>query len=241
MRKSCALAVVSALCLGGYLPVRAAPQDSNHQRPPPRIGIAVKLSSLGAGIEFATRLTRRSNLRTGFNTFAFDHDFTKDKVAYVGHLKLFSLQANYDWFPFGGSFHLSPGLLVHNGNRVRANASMPIGQGDAADFTAPITGNARIEFSKVAPMLLIGWGNVVPRSGRHLSFPFEFGVIYHGTPRASLNMNSVLCDPTGAYCLNAASDPMVQSGIQAEQSKLNHAVSPFKFYPVISFGVGYSF
>jgi hypothetical protein len=238
LRKSCALAVVCAFVLGGNLSLCA--QDRMHDQPR-RIGVGVKLSTLGGGIEAATRLTRHSNVRAGFNTFAFDHDFTKDGVAYVGHLNLRSLQANYDWFPFGGSFHLSPGLLVHNGNRVRADASMPMDQSYGANFTRPITGNGTIEFSRVAPMLLVGWGNLVSRRGKRLSFPFEIGVIYHGAPRASLNMNGVVCDSSGVYCLDAASDAMVQNGIRAEQSKLNHDVSPFKFYPVISFGVGYSF
>ena len=235
MRKSCALAVVSAfiLSLGSIFAQEASLPK------PRRIGLGVKMSSLGAGIEFSARLTRRSNVRTGFNAFTFDHDFRKDNVAYAGHLNLRSLQANYDWFPFGGAFHLSPGVLLYNGNRVRANLSIagPAGGG----FTGPITGTGAVDFARVAPMFLAGWGNLVPRSGKHFSFPFEFGVIYTGAPRASLRLNSLVCDVNGANCLTAGSDPMVQSSIQSEQRTLNRSVAPFKFYPVISTGIAYSF
>ena len=171
MRKSGAQAVVSVLVLGVFSSMAAFAQDAPNQKPH-TIGVGVKMSSLGAGIEFSARLTRRTNVRASFNAFAFDHDFTKDSVVYAGYLNLRSLQANYDWFLFGGAFHLSPGLLVYNGNRVRANASMALSQA-GGDFNGPITGNGAIEFAKFAPMFLVGWGNLVPRSGKHFSFPFE--------------------------------------------------------------------
>jgi hypothetical protein len=203
------------------------------------MGLALKMSSLGAGIEIATPITHRSNLRAGFNAFALNKSFTNDRVAYSGRLTLRSLQVTYDWFPRGGSFHISPGL-IYNGNWVKAGASMPLAQ-PQSNFASQVTGSGKIEFYKVAPMFLVGWGNLIPRANRRLSFPFEFGVIYHGAPRASLKANGVLCDPSGANCLDAASDPAVQSGIQAEQSTLTRAVSPYRFYPVVSAGIGCSF
>jgi hypothetical protein len=33
----------------------------------------------------------------------------------------------------------------------------------------------------------------------------------------------------------------VQANIVAEQNKVNNKLSPFKYYPVISFGFGYRF
>jgi len=41
--------------------------------------------------------------------------------------------------------------------------------------------------------------------------------------------------------VDAATDPSVQSNILAEQAKINKSASPFRFYPVVSFGVGYRF
>jgi hypothetical protein len=239
LQKSRVLAPVCAffLAVGCSLPASAQDDaDVQHRR----IAVGLKMSSLGSGIEFATRITRNSNLRAAFNAFAFNHTFTKDQVSYAGHLSLRSLQANYDWFPFHGSFHLSPGLLLFNGNRLQANASMTVSMADG-NFSAPMTGTSRIEFYKVAPMLLVGWGNMVPHNRRHLSFPFELGVVYHGSPRASLRMGGIICDANGLNCLDTSTDPDVRSDIQEEQNKLNRAVAPFKFYPVISVGVAYSF
>jgi hypothetical protein len=234
LQKSCALAIVSAL----LLPVCVFAQERGPYKPP-RLGIGLKISSLGAGVEIATPVSRRSNVRTGFNMFIYDRDFRNDGVAYNGQLSLRSMQAVYDWFPFGGSFHVGGGMLAYNGNRMKANVSSPITTGGTGNLSA--TGTARIEFRKVAPMFLVGWGNLLPRNGSRVSVPFEFGLVYHGQPRASLHLNNIACRPDDLSCLAVSSDPDVQNGFLAEQSKLRREVSSFKLYPVISVGLGYSF
>ncbi|HEY6770036.1 MAG TPA: hypothetical protein VI386_35295, partial [Candidatus Sulfotelmatobacter sp.] len=191
--------------------------------------------------ELATRVTEGSNIRLGFNDFAFAHNFNNDGSLYTARLNLFSLQANYDWFPYHGSFHISPGVL-YNGNRMKAGTSSNgAAQAEPGIFDNPVTGSARIEFSKFAPMLLMGWGNMIPRSGKHFSVPFEFGVVYHGNPKASLQMNPIVCNPNNFMCQEASLDPSIESGFQDEQVKIRKEVSPFKFYPVVSIGLGYRF
>src|SRR5579864_1056742 len=76
----------------------------------PRFGMGVKLSTLGAGIEAATAVTRRSNIRGGFNAFSYGTDFTKDGVNYSGDLRLRSAEVLYDQYLVGG-LHVSPGVL----------------------------------------------------------------------------------------------------------------------------------
>jgi hypothetical protein len=65
-----------------------------------RIGIGVKMSTLGAGIEFATPLTSHSNLRTGFNIFDYSQPFDTHGITYKGQLSLRSAQINYELVPF---------------------------------------------------------------------------------------------------------------------------------------------
>lgn len=212
------------------------------------IGVAVKASSLGAGVEAATPLTTHSNVRAGFNMFSYDRGFNKDGVAYAGQLRFRSVEAHYDWFPFKGNFHLSPGALVYNGNRITANASVPGGQtftlnnttysSDPAD---PINGAGKVDFVKAGPMFTVGWGNLLPRNHHHFSVPVELGVIYTGAPRTALNLGGSACDATGLICFSTTSNPSFQANVQAEQDKLNKDMSAFKFYPVISAGFGFNF
>lgn len=225
-------------------PVPAAPGKGSESRI--AIGVGIKVSTLGIGGEAALPLGHRSNVRAGFNLFNYSHTFDKDGVTYKGTLNLRSAQATYDFFPIGG-FHVSPGVLFYNGNKLTANASVPGGQtftlnnvnylSDAAD---PVNGTGKLSISKAAPMVLIGIGNLVPRS-HHFSTTFEVGAAYQGPPRVLLNLTGSVCDSTGTFCRSIGSDPTVQSNILAEQNKLDKKASPFRFYPVLSFGIGYKF
>ncbi len=213
-----------------------------------RLGIGVKVSTLGAGIEAATPLARKFNLRGGFNMIRYSHTITDSGIQYDGQLRFQSAEAHLDWFPFWG-FHVSPGLLFYNGNQVTATAMVPGAQNFSvggttyeSDPAVPVTGTAKLDFVKVSPSIMLGVGNLIPRSGRHYSFLFEVGGAYQGSARVGLNLAGNVCDPvTGLNCRAISSDSTVQSNIQAQQTKIQHDVNPYRFYPVISIGVGFNF
>jgi hypothetical protein len=224
-------------------PAVPAKQSSEGRIP---IGVGVKASTLGIGGEVAVAISHRSNVRVGFNAFSYGDTFDKDGVTYKGNLHLRSAQATYDMFLFKG-LHISPGVLFYNGNQVTANASVPGGKSFTlsntnyvSDPADPITGTGKVTVYKAAPMLLFGIGNLVPRS-RHFSTSFEIGAAYQGPPRVTLNLSGSACDSTGLFCRTVGSDPTIQSNIAAEQAKLNKSASPYKFYPVLSFGIDYKF
>ena len=212
-----------------------------------QLGVGIRLSTLGAGAEVAASLTEKLNLRGGFNFFMYDRGFNHDGITYKGQLNLRSGELHLDWYPFGHGFHLSPGLLVYNGNGATANASVPgnstftLGSTTyLSDPTNPIAGKGKLDFVKAAPTVLFGFGNLVPRT-RHFSVNFELGVVFQGSARTALSLTGNVCDLTGANCVNAATDPTVQANVLSEQTKLNNKLSPFKYYPVISIGFGYHF
>lgn len=212
-----------------------------------KIGIGVKVSTLGVGVEAAVPVVHKLNIRAGGNFISYSQAFHKDGVTYNGSLSWRSGEASVDWFPFGG-FHLSPGLLFYNGNKVTANALVPQQQNFTLNGTTyqseinnPITGTGLVTFTKVAPKFTIGFGNLVPRNGRHWSILGEFGIAYQGAPKAALAFQGGACDQTGANCVNAATDPTVQTNVAAEQTKINNSLSLFKFYPIISVGFGFNF
>jgi hypothetical protein len=159
-----------------------------------------------------------------------------------------SVETHFDWFPFAGGFHLSPGLMVYNGNQIKANASVSGNQSFTlggttyiSDTSNPITGTGKIGFNKVAPTFLLGWGNLLPRSEKHFSVPFEFGMVFQGSPQATLSLAGNACDSTGANCHNISTDATFQNNVIAQQNKLNNNMSFFKVYPVLSLGFGYKF
>lgn len=210
--------------------------------------MGVKASLLGGGVEVAVQTTPRANIRGGFNIFSYSRGFSEDGFAYNAQLSFKTLEAHYDFFPKSGNFHVSPGLLIYIGDPITATAAVRAGQsftlGGAtyySDTTTPVTGSGKIEFNRAAPMATVGWGNLVPRSFKHFSFPFELGVAFQGTPQATLNLAGNVCDSPGVDCRPIPSDPAVQAQIVAEQKKITNDMTLFKAYPIISFGVGYKF
>ena len=211
------------------------------------VGVGVRLSLLGAGAEAAVSLGHHLNVRGGFNLFSYSRNFSHDGVSYKGQLNLRSGEAHLDFFPFGNGFHLSPGLLLYNGNGATANVTVPGGStftlgGNSymSDPTNPIGGTGKLDFRKVSPSAMIGFGNLVPRHG-HFSLNLEAGVVFQGAARTKLGLTGNACLPDGSNCVDAATDPNVQASVQAEQVKLNNKLSPFQYYPVLAFGFGYRF
>jgi hypothetical protein len=239
------LLILPVLCIGGMLPESLVAQSADL----PRFGLGVSGSSLGVGVQAATAVTHRANVRVGGNFFNFRDDLTKDGVNYAAKLKLRSAQATFDQYIKGG-FHISPGVLIYNGNTASANIAVPSGQsfslGNTTYYSSqanPLGGAGGLNFNKVAPMILVGFGNMLPRSQRHFGLNFEVGGAYQGSPKASLNVNGFVCPFSDAQsnCLNAATDPTVQANVQSERTKINNNVSAFKFFPVVSLTLSYKF
>jgi hypothetical protein len=221
--------------------------------PLPRLGVGAKVSTLGIGIEAATAVTSRSNVRGGINMFNHTRDFSKQGIDYGAQLRLRSVEAHYDWFL--GGFHVSPGLLFGNNNRLEGTAGVTGGQSFTlgnntyiSNPADPVSGNAKIDFSKngVSPMLTAGVGNLLRRSGRRFSMHFEGGVIFQSAPRAVLNLGGSAC--VSGVCQSVATTPQIQNDIVAEQNKINNGTEPYnvmhkvlRYYPVVSIGFGYRF
>jgi hypothetical protein len=215
-----------------------------------RIGIGVNVSILlGIGIQGAVRVTPKSNVRGGFNFFNYSTTVTQSGFSIDGQLHLRSAEALYDWFPFGGGFHLSPGAMIYNGNKVIANLTTNAGTTFTLNGTTytssatnPVSGVATVQLYnyKVAPMFLLGWGHLIPRGGRHFGATFDIGAAVTGSPTLAMNLAGTACSPSGG-CVNAATDPGVQSNLQTTEHKANNSLNVLKAFPVIAVGFGYSF
>src|SRR6267143_1868817 len=134
------------------------------QRSSSKVGIGLKISTLGAGIEAALPVFAKVNLRGGLNIFQYDRTFTNDGIHYTGQLHFRSGEAHFDWYPFGG---------------------------------------------------------------------------YQGSARVALNLAGNVCDSTGTFCRSVSSDSTVQANVLAQQQKIRNDVNPYRFFPVVSLGVGF--
>jgi hypothetical protein len=216
-------------------------------RPFRSLAIGFKADTLGLGVEFATPMAYKINLRTSINFFAFNYPFSIDGINYDARLHLKSSETTVDWFPRGkGGFHISPGILYVK-NTLSAPASVGPGQtfvlGSQTFINSvddPVNGTSSVVYSrKFAPMLLVGYGNIIPRAGRHLSVPFEIGAAYTGAPQISVALNGTACTTDG--CVNFATNSQAQNYLKQEINILNEDLKKFPVFPILSLGVAYHF
>jgi hypothetical protein len=101
-------------------------------------------------------------------------------------------------------------------------------------------GSAAIKFPhQIAPTIMMGFGNLIPRTGKHLSIPFEFGAAFMGTPRVNVQLNGTACTDEGFF--DAATNTQVQQNLADEVIKLNKKLDYIPVYPMVSIGLAYRF
>jgi hypothetical protein len=93
--------------------------------------------------------------------------------------------------------------------------------------------DAAVDFNRAAPYFGIGYGRPI-KSG--LSLIFDAGVMFQGSPKSKIDATCGPAAPQGSLACN-----QVQSDAAAEQSRLDDSLHSFKYYPVISLGLAYTF
>jgi hypothetical protein len=217
------------------------------------IAVAVKVGSAGIGIDLATPVASKLNLRVGASFFSYNPNLVVDGINIVGNINLRSVSENFDFFPFGNAFRVSPGITFYNGNHITATALVAGGQNftlDDFNFISspadPVHGTFDMSFGhQLAPSLTIGFGNMIPRKGGHWSFPFEIGGEYIGQkPRIALALGGSACmfSTAPGFCQPITSTPQLVQDVQGEQALLNGDIpTQLRFFPIVSTGVSYRF
>ena len=203
---------------------------------------------LGIGFEAATPIARDFNVRGGANFFSYSRSFGINNINYAAKLDLRSVEASLDFFPWAKGFHVSPGAILYNGISLDANANVPGGSYFTLNGTTyessstdPVTGTAKVGLNRFAPMLTLGFGNLIPRSVRHFSVPFEIGFAYIGDPKVQLNLAGTACTTYPALnCQDVATSQQIQSDIAAQEAKFQKDASAIKLLPLFSIGVAFN-
>jgi hypothetical protein len=242
MRQVCVLAA-TAFIIGVLAPLGAFAQ--------PVGGVGVKLGTLGIGVQGAVSPVPHIAVRGGVNFFNYSHGFDRDGTTWDGTLKLQSIEADVDLFIAGG-FRFTPGLLLHNNNHIDATLSVPGGSQFSLGGTTyasqaanPIGGTGLLDFKKVAPMLGIGFGSLAPRTNRHVTFAMDLGVVFEKQPNVAFALTGNGCivnnGVTTNNCAPINNIPGVPANIESERAKVADSLSILRYYPIVSFGVGYRF
>ncbi len=213
------------------------------------LGVTIKLSSGGVGLDLAVPVAPRFAVRAGASFLSVDGSLVVKNINIDGNLRLQNAFAGVDFFPFHNSFRITPGFSFANRTTASANLFIPGGQSfsfgngntNTSDPADPVNGNAAFVFGHgFSPRLTVGWANAIPHRNPHLSFPFEVGAEYIAAPTVKLAIGGSACQvDVGTTFLDCG--PVDQSDIVEEQRELVEDVKPLRVFPVISIGVTYWF
>ena len=184
-------------------------------------GVGVRIGTTGLGIDLAKNVAPTLDLRVGYSGGSVSRDVDTSNASYKGDIKLSNLNALLDFHPLGPLFRISGGVIF-NKNKYDATGTVN-GQPGSVD--------ARVESGRsAAPYLGIGYGNV---AGTGVNFYADAGVMFMGTPKATLTAN---CSG-----LSAAQCSALQGQTASEQQALQDKLDRFKAYPVINIGLTIGF
>jgi len=193
----------------------------------------VRGGSMGVGLGYATALTDNINARIGFNYFDYSRDHTYESNRYSANLKFSSIEALADLYVAGG-FRITGGA-IYSANKLDLSAKLGAGGSftmNDVTYSGVDSASATVDLGRkrIAPYFGIGYSSR-PNGSAGLGFYFDVGIV-HQSPEASIN---VVADPA------VTGDPTFQANKAQEEVKLRDAVSSASNWPVLMFGMSYTF
>ena len=192
----------------------------------PNAALLMTAGTLGGGGGIGYRFRRNLSLRATWNYFNFGMDGTyediDDPIAYDVNLLLNSGAFLLDFYPWGGGFHLTGGML-YNKNRI-SGAGIPAEdiEANGTIYTPDDVGELRLSLQSQeewTPYVALGLGSPVPQKG--VSFWLDIGGVYMGSPDVELDADQ----GTMIY-------PTIQNEAQMEKDLEN-----LKWYIVVALGL----
>jgi hypothetical protein len=220
-----------------------------------RLAFGGGVSSMGVNLQVAVLANRFIDVRGSGSFFNYSvNNQSIDGLVANGAANFSSARTSVDFYPFPShGFRVSPGVLFYNHNQVTANVSAPGGTSFTLDgYTYyssqanPVTGTGSVGLFTQNPAFTIttGWGALNSRRGSHLSFPMEIGAAFIGSPAVNMSLLSgqVCANPQGTVgCVNVVGNSQINSNLQAQVAKVQSDLNPFRYYPIVSAGIAYSF
>ena len=208
------------------------------------IGVGAKVGTAGPGIDLSVGLTRTIAVRLSLTDFDIDDESETITVGDDGAegdidaelgLDFGSNALLFDWYVFNGSFHLTAGMMRHNGgvdfSGTLLDDIVVDGQDlDASDIDGEIGGEIKLADS-YQPYLGFGWGRKAG-DGVGLSLTVDVGV--------------VLLDPSADFSATVAggsglSQDELNQRLRGLEDDAESDLDDFDAYPILSLGLNFRF
>jgi hypothetical protein len=197
-----------------------------------QVGLAARVSTLGFGAELSFRPGRNLGIRLGGNYFQLTRDATIEDISYHATPHLENGTAILDLHPFGGSFHLSGGLLLnYNEGELVATLAHDLQIGDST-YTPQQVGSltGTVSFNRTAPYLGLGFAGQ-----SRIAVLFDLGIGFTGKPKMDL---------VGETNLTGQAKTEFDANVERERVKAQAEIDKhkiLKYHPVVSLGIKIGF
>jgi len=197
----------------------------------PLYSSALKVGTLGVGVDFSIPMSESVNIRLNVNGFKYSTTTNQNNIDYTATASLLTAGILMDYYPMkSNQFRMSIGTY-YNGNNFDFDASLsnPITI-NGVNYNSSSLGslNMKTLTNKFAPYIGIGCGEKGHEKGWGLTA--DVGVLYHGTPIVDATVKTTSTSPA-----------TIQADVEAERVKLQDTLSKYSVYPVIMVGASYSF
>lgn len=221
------LRTVRLVALLAFISVASAAGAAN-------VSVVPKLGTLGVGLDLGFGWSEWFTTRLAVNGGSLSGEVEETDVTYDTDIDFRTAGLLLDFHPFSGVFRLTAGAY-YNGNELNMVGKPTGGSFEFNGTTYPASDvgslNGRGTFDSVAPYVGIGFSNAGKKGWK---FALDLGALYQNSPEISLD---AVCGPAVPPATCAA----LQSDVQAEEARLQAEVNDYKWYPVFSVGIGYSF
>jgi hypothetical protein len=215
----------------------------------PKYAVGLKVGTLGLGLDISRSITQKLNVRLSLNGASYSDSGTESDVEYDYDLTLGTAGLLLDYFPMDNEFRISAGAY-YNANEFELTGKPAVAGTyniNGTTYTTADLGalNGLVEFDEVAPYIGIGWGNSTKKAG--WGFSVDVGVMYHGEPKVDLTATKgrgiTDAEAAGGAAAVAATTLWnnIETDVASEETELLNELNDYKIYPVISFGVTYTF
>jgi hypothetical protein len=203
--------------------------------------LSLTAGSLGGGIElthsFSPYLDGRLGLHGGNLT---ERRRLVADVQYDAKAEARTGTGWLDWHPRASGFRLTGGVVYNDSQVTGRSLEPPSGSYRIGGIQVPASQlgrlDGKVEFNKVAPYLGLGWGGPLAARG-NLSFTFDLGVFYQGSP--SVTLTPVLAP--GSPLNNPIARQLLDLAVAEEKRRAEKDLAGYKYYPVVGLGLAYRF
>ncbi len=198
------------------------------------IGVAVKLSTFGPGIEIIKAFNFPLNLRLGGTYFKDDRDisvYLSTETKTVNHILLGTLSLMADW-QFGSAFHVTLGGIYNFTEEtidVYSDGPQQIGEIEVSQETLGYT-STKVYTTKVNPYFGIGFGRSISKN-HVVGFGVDLGAAYIDSPKVSITATGMVAPSAEPYPTN--------DGYTSNQEIIESNIENFKFYPYLNFQLSF--